>query len=58
MYMVPSREDLKGLLLVSAGTLGPDDFEKVGKPGTEIFTKDRVSWVRGIESAHQVEGSL
>lgn len=46
-----------GKVIMRVGTV--DDFnmmEGLMKPEVEQFVKDRVSWLRGVEGARQVEG--
>lgn len=44
-----------GLIIVKPGTI--DDIDAAGalKPGAEIFTKDRVKWVKATDGAEQKE---
>ncbi|KAK6008362.1 hypothetical protein QM012_000265 [Aureobasidium pullulans] len=49
-------EAMNGINIVKVGTLDDEDvFENLGKPGLEIFTKNRPQWCDAIPGAQQKE---
>lgn len=53
LYKVGDREELRGNIIVYAGTL--DDLSEIdrAKPDQELYTKYRVRWLPVIEEAQQ-----
>ncbi|KAI5249252.1 hypothetical protein E4T43_00738 [Aureobasidium subglaciale] len=51
-------EAMPGINIVKMGTLDDEDaYEGLGKPGMEIYTKNRPSWCEPIPGAEQKETS-
>ena len=46
---------LPGKKVLKAGVFGDPEVLEAGKPAMEIWTKNRVPWVRPIEGARQFE---
>ncbi|CAD0099597.1 unnamed protein product, partial [Aureobasidium mustum] len=50
-------EAITGVNIVKMGTLDDEDvFDNLGKPGLEIYTKNRPKWCDAIPGAQQKEG--
>ncbi|KAI4733717.1 hypothetical protein E4T50_15740 [Aureobasidium sp. EXF-12298] len=49
-------EAIQGINIVKMGTLDDqEDIEKLGKPGLELYTKNRPQWCDAIPGAQQME---
>ena len=50
-------EAIDGINIVKMGTIDDEDvYDSLGKPGMEIYTRNRPSWCGAIEGAQQKEG--
>jgi hypothetical protein len=50
-------EAIDGVNIVKMGTIDDEDvYENLGKPGMEIYTRNRPGWCEAIPNAEQKEG--